>query len=1555
MDRIRNTNKILMFVLAVFMFMPCMLLLSACGGDNNNNNDNEPTVMFVTATYNGQAYAFDTTNGSANIEYSSNLTFPASDFSAVLHMSDGTNRTITSSDFTFTIYKTSGGADVVATEFLPGAYRIEIAYTSDPTLKGILTFRINEIPLTQNNVTVTNFAQSYTYSNNSAGVRPEPTFTYNNTVLVEGVDYYLTYGSNDAVGNNTGSITFTAMGMYSGTFDLHFAITAQTPGQFPGNKFVNVTTTYNGNDQSDLWVIDYSVEANKVEGVTEINYAYKNENQQEVYSWEMRNVGVYTATVSFVMETGYAQLQQRTFTITINPYDIANVDLSSYLQDDIECEYKFRAFSESDFSGDVSNIMYNVCIQDLGLNSVIEYDLSMTPNSETIDNTNISTATKHGQFEITPKATETNFTGKLLVPFTITPADIDYAWVDNGNNGSYFVYDGTPQTVAVYYYVSNGTGGGEYRNLELNTDYSIEYEGNTNAGEATYTITGLGVFSGTTKSGSFTISKAEINPYNLYNWNFNGTNFVYDGTDQTAALSQYLHENLDNTIAHLDDIFNCNVVAQVWKDYTDANGDDPDPDPNDDITGHFITVPFMDASYGYKPTAIFTLKDANNYKFPDDWDMETGETIPQTSYSLSYDNYVSMRRAIATLTYTGASTYEFTGGIVGPTTDDVSVEWGTQPLSLGTDFTVSIPNSINVRHGYGDSDSYSVVVSLINGNFVFGDDWGYTTNDLYKYYSITPKVLTPEDLTITWPTVHKHIWSSYYYIAEEDATGTILANTTTELNVEFYCFNGTIPGTSTQGTHLRLSLQGNDIYNYALKMSNAQNASNYVPYELIRNATLALENPFFASITINGGEPLTTQQIEALTTTGLSYGDSVNIVANDNFNMDYYVSASGNERLQQGVTSVTFTVGQAQGYDVDDIHEVMIHVRSDDINYGGYSYEYAKDEAYGYIPVNRIVLTAALDKEYDGQAVNPQYTNCIPNSYVDLNYYQFVGNTNKEGIAGAPSDSGRYSVMFIVKDNTSNNEVYRLEKNFTITPATTTDPLYQNSDVEALQAVAMNVGNYVSNIVLPEGWSWNEGNPTILTTAGNQTLHFVFTSGNSRNLVDVAINVGKGTPTLTHGSYTGTKQYDGHAYNSNDNSDISSIYTTSDADVIIEYKVRDADDLTYTTAAPINAGLYTFRLRVVATNNYNAYATDGVDFEIAKVTPQTPRLTALFKNGKDYTGMTLADVVLPVGWSWIDSTQAISSATFSSAASYEGTDNYNAVDEEQIEVQLYQLYFNEQNTDQTIILGYYKTYYQNGSHEYYIQAITDMVNYWGEPSTITYYYKSSGADDSTYTTDLPTEVGVYVVKAYCDGFVITTTLTLVAGEEQYTYTDTYNHKLYSFLSISQLNTEIIACVVYDTKTNAIIDRYTAEVQDDTIIYLWEGNNQEKVFEIVDEGIVPYDAGDICYYCIYVNTLIPNQDPDITIYTCLKFNQKGNTNIVLEYEERYSSTAGAPTDHYNFYSGFAVLSGVTWQLDEQNNQVILGMVDAQGQNFEVYERYNIVDNGEGYLPSLELVA
>ncbi len=89
--------------------------------------------------------------------------------------------------------------------------------------------------------------------------------------------------------------------------------------------------------------------------------------------------------------------------------------------------------------------------------------------------------------------------------------------------------------------------------MTKNTDYSVAYSNNINAGTATVTLTGMGSYSGTV-SKTFTIAPVSVGGLQIA---LSQTEYVYDGTAKTPAVTvndgtTVLAENTDYTIGYQD-------------------------------------------------------------------------------------------------------------------------------------------------------------------------------------------------------------------------------------------------------------------------------------------------------------------------------------------------------------------------------------------------------------------------------------------------------------------------------------------------------------------------------------------------------------------------------------------------------------------------------------------------------------------------------------------------------------------------------------------------------------------------------------------------------------------------------------------------------------------------------------------------------------------------------------------------------------------------------------------------------------------------------------------
>ena len=101
----------------------------------------------------------------------------------------------------------------------------------------------------------------------------------------------------------------------------------------------------------------------------------------------------------------------------------------------------------------------------------------------------------------------------------------------------------------------------------------------------------------------------------------------------------------------------------------------------------------------------------------------------------------------------------------------------------------------------------------------------------------------------------------------------------------------------------------------------------------------------------------------------------------------------------------------------------------------------------------------------------------------------------------------------------------------------------------------------------------------------------------------------------------------------------------------------------------LNVGTYRMSAKIGETNNYYEYNAEFCEFVVAKATPTYTAPTGLTAK----YGQTLADVTLPDGWSWMDSSESVGGAstaakTFQAKFTPKDTENYNTVENIELEV-----------------------------------------------------------------------------------------------------------------------------------------------------------------------------------------------------------------------------------------------------------------------------------------------
>ena len=294
-----------------------------------------------------------------------------------------------------------------------------------------------------------------TYTGNS--ISALPVITYNGATLTKGTDYTLTYSNNVNVG--TGTVTITGKGNFKGTTSKTFSISARAMSD---TSVANVSSqTYTGNSISPLPTITYNNKTLKKD--TDYTLSYSN------------NINAGTATITITGKGNFTGTTSKTFSISaraMSDTSVANISSQTY-------------------TGNVISPLPTITYNNKTLKKDTDYTLSYS------NNINAGTAT----ITITGKG---NFTGTTSKTFSISARAMSDTSVVNVGSQTYTGNSILPLPTITY---NNKT-------LKKDTDYTLSYSDNINAGTATITITGKGNFTGMTST-TFIITQKSAEKLNI--------------------------------------------------------------------------------------------------------------------------------------------------------------------------------------------------------------------------------------------------------------------------------------------------------------------------------------------------------------------------------------------------------------------------------------------------------------------------------------------------------------------------------------------------------------------------------------------------------------------------------------------------------------------------------------------------------------------------------------------------------------------------------------------------------------------------------------------------------------------------------------------------------------------------------------------------------------------------------------------------------------------------------------------------------------------------------
>ncbi len=360
------------------------------------------------------------------------------------------------------------------------------------------------------------------YFYNGEEHKPEPSVTKDGTALVKGTDFDYVYANN--VNAGTGSVTIDFKGEYDSETDVTRTFIIEPQNVTPIVEIANGTYTYNGQAHTPT----VTVKADEEElGTADYEVAYADNVNAGTGSVTVTLKGNYTGTKTEEFAIARAKIEKPegddtvfTYTGTEQTYELAeNVGytISGNLTATNAGTETITVTLNDNYEwteGNRDNETYSFVINPYVLSAadiiVSEHEGLIYNGQKKVPNANALTSiandvtitneggTNAGTYHIIiePKAGNTNVTGSASISYTIAPkeASLNVSAISNQT------YNGNELRPAIV--VMDGS-----HELVLDTDYTVAYTNNTNAGVATVTITLINNYTGSTSS-NFTINKA---------------------------------------------------------------------------------------------------------------------------------------------------------------------------------------------------------------------------------------------------------------------------------------------------------------------------------------------------------------------------------------------------------------------------------------------------------------------------------------------------------------------------------------------------------------------------------------------------------------------------------------------------------------------------------------------------------------------------------------------------------------------------------------------------------------------------------------------------------------------------------------------------------------------------------------------------------------------------------------------------------------------------------------------------------------------------------------
>ena len=225
---------------------------------------------------------------------------------------------------------------------------------------------------------------------------------------------------------------------------------------------------------------------------------------------------------------------------------------------------------------------------------------------------------------------------------------------------------------------------------------------------------------------------------------------------------------------------------------------------------------------------------------------------------------------------------------------------------------------------------------------------------------------------------------------------------------------------------------------------------------------------------------------------------------------------------------------------------------------------------------------------------------------------------------------------------------------------------------DALNTIALSgkLHDNVNNVDVDGTFEWVDGTHIPVVGNGTYAAEWIFEPTDTEKYLTVS---GRSNITVEKAQPYGKVSMAGYTYGKTPSTPTLTDRTGDlNAQVTYRYAAADSGSVqTWDISNPpaLNAGTYRMYASIGDTDNYYGFEAVYCEFVVAKATPTYTVPTGLTAK----YGQTLADVTLPDGWSWTDSSESVGGAstaakTFQAKFTPKDTKNYNTVENIELEV-----------------------------------------------------------------------------------------------------------------------------------------------------------------------------------------------------------------------------------------------------------------------------------------------